>query len=147
MTSPLPYEQQRRRYSRRAPKSAVEDVKEWRARLGFPTYEVAEATLKHTTQMVQTLQAETREYLPDHYKTRVWALRPRRINDVCYSDTFFSAVVSIRGFKCFQMFAFKYSKFNVVKLMRRESQTRKLTKISFVSTGHQIKQSQTMRRL
>jgi len=121
MTSPLPYEPQRCRYSLRAPKSAVEDMKEWCARLGFPTYEVAEATLKHTTQMVQTLQAETREYLRDHHKTCVWALRPQRINDVCYSDTFFSAVVSICGFKCFQMFAFKYS------MMRRESQASEAT--------------------
>jgi hypothetical protein len=71
--------------------------------------------------MVQTLQAETREYLRDHYKTRVWALRPRRINDVCYSDTFFAAVLSIRGFKCFQLFAFKKSKLNVFKLMKREA--------------------------
>jgi len=42
MTSPLPYEPHRRRYSCCAPKLAVEDIKEWRARLGFPTYEVAE---------------------------------------------------------------------------------------------------------
>jgi len=83
---------------------------------------VTAATLGNTTQMVQTLQAETREYLRDHYKTRVWALRPKRINDICYSDTFFSSTVSIRGYKCFQMFAFKHSKFNVIKLMRREAQ-------------------------
>jgi len=83
---------------------------------------VTKATLGNTTQMVQTLQAETREYLRDHYKTRVWALRPKRINDICYSDTFFSSTVSIRGYKCFQMFAFKHSKFNVIKLMRCEAQ-------------------------
>jgi hypothetical protein len=29
--------------------------------------------------------------------------------------------VSIRGFKCFQMFAFKRSKFDAIKLMRREA--------------------------
>ena len=50
-------------------------VKEWWARLGFPTFECTQATLENTTQMVQTLQAESREYLRDYYKTRVWSLR------------------------------------------------------------------------
>ena len=57
----------------------------------------------------------------DHYKTRVWALQPRRINDICYSDTFFSSICSIRGYKCFQLFAFKHSKFDRIHLMRREA--------------------------
>ena len=93
----------------------------WRARLGYPTFEVTKATLDHTTNFVQTLQAETREYMKDHFKTRVWALRPRRINDVCYSDTFFSSICSIRGYKCFQLFAFKHSKYDKISLMRREA--------------------------
>ena len=122
LTSSQPYEPQSRRFSRRAPRRKAADINDWRAKLGFPTFEVTEATLSNTTQMVQTLQAETREYMRDHYKTRVWALRPRRINDTCYSDTFFSSTVSIRGFKCFQMFAFKRSKFDAIKLMRREAQ-------------------------
>jgi len=112
MTSSQPYEPQSRRLSLCAPRKKAEDINDWRAKLGFPTYEVTKATLGNTTQMVQTLQAETQEYLRDHYKTRVWALRPKRINDICYSDTFFSSTVSIRGYKCFQMFAFKHSKFN-----------------------------------
>ena len=58
----------------------------------------------------------------DHYKTRVWALRPHRIDDVMYSNTFFSSVCFIRGFKCFQLFAFKVSKFERLTLMRREAQ-------------------------
>jgi len=122
LTSPRPYEPQRRRSSRRVQRESGTDVETWRARLGYPTYEVVKATIDNTTQMVQTLQAETREYLRDHYKTRVWALRPRRINDVCFSDTFFSSIVSVRGYKCFQLFAFKDSKVNVIKLMRKESQ-------------------------
>ena len=71
--------------------------------------------------MIQTLQAETREYMRDHYKTRVWALRPRRINDICYSDTFFSAIASVRGYRCFQLFAFKRSNYDVLCLMKREA--------------------------
>ena len=72
--------------------------------------------------MVQTLQAESREYLRNYYKTRVWSLRPHRINDVCFSDTFFSSFISIRGYKSFQLFAFKKSKFIKIKLMKREAE-------------------------
>ena len=39
-----------------------------------------------------------------------------------HSDTFFSFITSIRGFTCFQLFAFKATKFTKIKLMRRESQ-------------------------
>ena len=46
-------------------------VEEWRTRLGFPTYEVTRSTLANTTQMVKTLQVESRKYLRDYYKTRV----------------------------------------------------------------------------
>ena len=120
LTSALPYEPQRRT-SRRLPSSPAISIDDWRARLGYPTYETTKATLDNTTHMIQTLQAETREYMRDHYKTRVWALRPRRINDTCYSDTFFSSIRSVRGYKCFQLFAFKGSKFDVAKLMKREA--------------------------
>ena len=54
--------------------------------------------------------------------TQIWALRPRQINDVMYSDTFFSSTRSVHGFKCMQIFAFKQTKFSTIKLMRRESQ-------------------------
>ncbi len=122
LTSPLSYEPQRRYDSRRVrgpeDTSAV-TVEEWRARLGFPSYPVTEQTLKNTTHMVTSLQAKTRR---DHYKTRVWALRPKRINDTMYSDTFFSHIPSCRGYKMFQLFAFKRSKLTVIKLMKRERQ-------------------------
>jgi hypothetical protein len=41
------------------------------SKIGVPNlvFQVTEATLGNTTQMVQTLQTETREYLQDHYKT------------------------------------------------------------------------------
>ena len=122
LTSPLPYEPQTRRSSRRLPSPVGASSQEWRARLGFPTLSVTEATLEHTTNMVQTLRSETQDYMRDHHSTRVWALRPRRIDDVCYSDTFFSSVVSIRKFKCFQMFAYKQSSFEKIILMKRESE-------------------------
>ena len=78
--------------SRRATPLPIKEVEAWIFRLGFPIYAVTKTTLINTTQMVQTLQAETREYMRDHYKTRVWALRPHRINEVMYSDTFFASI-------------------------------------------------------
>ena len=71
--------------------------------------------------MVQTLQAESREYMRDHYKTRVWALRSHRINDVMYSNTFFASIKLIRGFKCFQMFTFENYKLDTLALMHKEA--------------------------
>ena len=97
-------------------------VEDWCARLGYPTYEVTQVTLKNTTQMIQTLQAESREYLRDYYKTRVRDIRPHMINDVMYSDTFFSPFRSVRGHTYFQLFAFKATKLTKSKIMRRESQ-------------------------
>ena len=59
----------------------------------------------------------------DHYRTRLWVLRPCRIDDVLFSDTFLSYVCSIRGYRCFQMFACKYSNFERIHLMSREANT------------------------
>ena len=39
-------------------------------------------TLDNTAKLIQTLQAETREYMCEHYRTRLWALGPSRIDDV-----------------------------------------------------------------
>ena len=91
----MAYEPQRR-YSHRVhePNTTVE---QWRVKLGLPNPGVTNATLNHNTNMVQNVQAKTREYMRNHYKIRVWALRPRRIDDVMYSDTFFSNITSIRG--------------------------------------------------
>ena len=97
-------------------------LQEWRAHLGYPTFEVTQSTLENTSQLIPTQQAETREYMRDYYKTRAWALRPKRINDKVFSDTFFSSLCSIRGYKCFQLFAFKKTRLVKVHLMRRESQ-------------------------
>ena len=69
LTSALPYKPQRRssRLMSTVRRASVED---WRKRLGYPTFEVTKATLQNTTHHIQTLQAETREYMRDHYKTR-----------------------------------------------------------------------------
>ena len=94
--------------------------------------------------MVQTLQAETRKYMRDHYKTRVLSLRPHRINDVMYSDTFFASIKSIIGFKCFQMFAFKNSKLDRLTLMHKEASDPEAYEDCIRSVGAQKKRSQTI---
>ena len=99
LTSPHEYKPQSSFNTRRLTPAHVEvNVKEWRKRLGYPTFETTKATLAVTSQMVTTLQAESREYIRDYYKTRVWCLRLRRIDDVCYSDTFFSSITSVRNY-------------------------------------------------
>ena len=100
ITSPLPYEPQHR-YSRRLDTSKI-DIEDWRARLGYPIYEVIKLIVHHTTHLINTLQSKTNEYMKDHYKTKVWALIPRCIDDIMFSDTLFSSVCSIRGFNFFK---------------------------------------------
>ena len=78
-------------------------VEEWCARLGYPTHEVTQHTLTNTTNYVQSLQAETSEYMRDHYKTRVWALRPHRIDDVMYSDNLFHLSVLSEGLNALKL--------------------------------------------
>ena len=90
--------------------------------MGYPTFETTRATLTTTTHITSVLQAESREYLRDYYKTRAWCLRLGRINDVMYSNVFFSSIISARNFSYFQLFAFKASKFTKIKLMSRERQ-------------------------
>ena len=122
LTCSRPYEPQQHRHSRRITSTVGSSAREWRCRMGYPTLEVMEKTLQNSTDMIKTLQSEKRDYVRDHYKTRIWALRPKRINDVCYSDTFFSCVVSIHGFKFFQMFSFNYLMHECIKLMKREAE-------------------------
>ena len=126
LTSPHPYEPTKRFHTRRmhSKKRQKERKKleEWRTKLGYPPMDVVKKTLSNTTQMVKTVEAETREYMRDHYKARLLPLRPFRINDTCFSDTFFSSITSVRGYTMFQLFAFKYSQFDVPYLMKKKAQ-------------------------
>ena len=122
LTSELPYLPQRYVVARNLKTNKINLINKWRKQLGFPTYAATNATLCNTTQLVQSNQADTREYMRDYYKKRVWALKPNRIDDVLYSDTFFSSIPSIRGYKCFQLFALKRTKLTTIRLLRKESQ-------------------------
>ncbi len=95
LTSSTTYEPVERRSSVRRRKFTDAEVAQWRANLGYPTFDVTRDTLENTTQMVQTLQAETREYLRDYQRTRVHCLKPKRVDNDMYTDTFFSTLTSI----------------------------------------------------
>jgi hypothetical protein len=127
MTSPLPYEPNHgRAYTRRLPKGSVhidtDQIQLWTATLGFPPAQVVENTLKNTTRYVHTLESENRMIMRDHKKARAIPLRPHRINERAFSDTFISCVESVRGYKYFQLFSFESSKMDFIYLMRRKSQ-------------------------
>jgi transposase InsO family protein len=94
----------------------------WTANLGFPPQEVVRQTLQHTTRFITTLESENRLIMRDHKKARALPLRPLRINERAYTDTFISKVISVRGYHYFQLFSFEKSKMDFVYLMRRKSQ-------------------------
>ena len=71
------YEPQQRRNSRRITSTFGSSACKWRCRMGYPALEVMEKTLQNNTNMIKTLQSETRDYLRDHYTTHIWALRPK----------------------------------------------------------------------
>ena len=94
ITSSRPYEPQERRYSRRLEKPSTK-IEEWRANLGFLTIEKTKQTLDNMTQYIKTLEAETREYMRDYFKPRVFALKPQQLDDTLYVNCFFSSICSI----------------------------------------------------
>ena len=134
LTSPILYNP-KRIYTRRRNTTVSPDMDAWRANLGYPTMEVTKKTVENTTQYVSSVEAETREYMRDHRKSRLMALRPHRINDVCFSDTFFSSIVSVRGYTMFQMFSMRDSKYDIPYLMRKESQANEKLRDLFRSVG------------
>ena len=118
----VPYEPMARLHSRRRPVSQV-DTSVWKRRLGFTPDHVVAKTLLATTQMVPTVESETREIMRDHFQTRLPQLKVRQVNDICYVDTFFSSVPSVRGFTCWNLFCFRRTGLDVAFLMRRRSRS------------------------
>jgi hypothetical protein len=84
---------------------------------------VVDKTLKATTQLVASVESETREVMRDHFQTRLPELKVRRVNDVCYVDTFFSSIPSVRGYNCWNLFAFQRTGMDAVYLLHRRSQS------------------------
>ena len=120
-----PYEPLDRLHSRRNPiiSDKTTHALDWKRTLGFAPDHVVQKTLDATTQLVPTVESETREIMRDHFQTRLPQLKVRRFNDTCYVDTFFSSIVSIRGYTCWNLFAYQRTGLDVIYLMRRRSQS------------------------
>ena len=96
-------------------------LKNWKELLGFPSDEVVEKTLDNTTQLcAEPVEMERRELPRQHRKKRLHPLHPKRLHGRTDSDTFFSSVKSIRGYKCVQLFVHVPSDFLFVRCMQRE---------------------------
>ncbi|KAI2510964.1 Reverse transcriptase (RNA-dependent DNA polymerase) [Fragilaria crotonensis] len=123
----VPYEPMARVHSRRRLANEFGDGRafplDWKRTLGFAPNHVVHKTLCATTQLVPSVESETREIMRDHFQTRLPQLKVRRSNDICYVDTFFSSITSVRGYTCWNLFAFKRTGLDVVCLMQRRSQS------------------------
>ncbi len=80
---------------------------EWKKKLGFAPDHVVAKTLSATTQLIPTVEAETRKIMRDLFQTRLPELKVRRVNNTCYVDTFFSSLPSVRGYTCWNLFCFR----------------------------------------
>ena len=117
-----PYEPIRQHTVRLTKRSAPKHSYPWKWRLGFFPDNVIDKTLQATTQMVSSVEAEQREKFRDHFATRLPSLKCKRVNDILCVDTFFSSVTSIRGYTCFNLYAYVNSMLDSVQLMTRRKQ-------------------------
>ena len=117
----VPYEPMAQLHSRQRP---VQDTNLdlWARCLGFTPDHVASKTLSATSQLVPTVEAETREMMRDHFQTRLPELKVRYVNYTCYVDTFFLSYTSVRGFLCWNLYCFQRTGLDVAYLMRRRAQ-------------------------
>ena len=90
-TNPEEYEPAKRTTTRRM---NTDDV-DWKRTLAFPPDDVIKATLEATTQLIPVVEAESREIMCDHLKTRLKCLRYRRRQDMDYLDTFKAKIKSV----------------------------------------------------
>jgi hypothetical protein len=81
-----------------------EELKSWSDRLGFIPEQVVKKTLEATTQLVDSVEAETRTTPRQHFKNRLPALGPWRCHEGFHTDTFFADTKTQTGFKCAQVF-------------------------------------------
>jgi len=117
-----PYEPTRRFNTRQSKRSPTCNIP-WKETLGFPPEETVKRTLAATTQLVPTVQAETRELMRDHLATRIPELKLRRIDSVAYLDTFISSIISRRGYRYFNLYSLDDSGYDYPILMSRRTQS------------------------
>jgi hypothetical protein len=82
LTSPMPWDMQTqlaslRRSKRKLNEFSKEDIEVWSERLGQIPALVVQKTLESTTQLVNSVEAETRTMPCHHFKVRTPSLRPR----------------------------------------------------------------------
>lgn len=112
----------RRRHTSRRLGPSNFSSEDWQRQLGYIPKNVVKKTLEATTQLVPTVEAETREIMRDHRATRLPSLKCTRLRDEVCWDTFFSSVESVRGYTCFNLFGLREGGLDKVYLMRRKSQ-------------------------
>ena len=71
----------------------------------------------------------------DHLKSRIPELKLHRVNDTCCVDTFFSSVVSVRGFTNFNLYCYKSSGLDIIYLQTKRSQSTETVKNCFLVAG------------
>ena len=97
------------------------DLKPLSARLANCPDAIAERTLQATTQLREsTLDMDEREIPRMNRKKRGVPFSQRRLEGRTDSDTFFSSIKSIRGYRCIQVFVHLWTQFLCVTLLRRE---------------------------
>ena len=89
---------------------------------------VIKKTLQCTTQLVPSLETETREIMRDYLKSRIPELKLYRVNDTCCVDTFFLSVVSVRGFTNFNLYSYKSSGLDIIYFQTKRSQSTETVK-------------------
>ena len=99
------------------------DLFKWKRRFGFAPTHAVSCTWSATTQMVKSVKSETREIMHDHFQTRLPELKVRRVNDICYMETFFSSAPLLRGFTCWNLFCFIQTGLGMIYLMWHRSQS------------------------
>ncbi len=81
-----------------------DDITQWSYRLGHLNREATLHTLQATTQLVKSIDAESRTTPMMHFKCCIPASQPRRLREGFSADTFNANVKSIHSFTCAQVF-------------------------------------------
>ena len=88
----VPYDPTDCLHSRRRSTVPAAMILPWKQTLGFVPDHVVACTLDATTQLIPSVEAESRKIMRDRFQTRLPELKVQRMHDVCYVDTFFSSI-------------------------------------------------------
>lgn len=123
LTSPIPWQEHNAQVQRMREKPISPLIlQEWSERLGHLNLKATENTLKATTQLISSVEAETRATPRRHMKSRLPALRPKRLAEGFQSDTFFASERSMRGNTCAQIFVGESSGYTVILPLKHKGQ-------------------------